>query len=136
VFYFGSMARRFSFVEPVAEAPAPVQGPNANSFPSLSSTVRLFLVTGQVVEKAWWDTTIHKFYGFGDSAWSCTPSDVLRWEYTRPICPGPHYASILGTPLGLHSRELSVAKEQENARWFNFLREREATVMRERVPTQ
>jgi len=67
----------------VLPAPAPVQGPNANSFPSLSSTVRLFLVTGQVVEKAWWDTTIHKFYGFGDSAWSCTPSDASATGSTK-----------------------------------------------------
>ena len=110
------MARRFSFVEPVAEAPASVQGPNANSFPSPSSTVRLFLVTGQVVEKAWWD--VQKFYGYGDRGWSCTPSDVNRWEYTKPVCPGSGFASILGTPLDPFSGELARAKEQENDRWM------------------
>ena len=135
------MARRFSFVDPAAEEPAPVQGPNANSFPSPSSTVRLFLVTGQVVEKAWWDTIIRKFYGFGDRAWSCTPSDVLRWEYTRPVCPGPHYASILGTPLGLSSLELRVARDQENSRWFAMQRKMTYTPTQEiynflREPTQ
>jgi hypothetical protein len=110
--------RRFSFVEPSVEPqPLPsIGGPNPNSYPAPQSTVRLFLYDGRIVEKAWWDSIIQKFYGYGSLGWSCGPGDVQRWEYSLGVCPGPGYAEILGTPLHRGS-DLTIAIEQERARW-------------------